>query len=188
MRIDPVIFRQYDIRGTVGADLTPEVARAIGLASGSEARERLGRAPVLAVGRDNRPSGESLVAALTAGLTATGAQVISVGLVPTPTLYYAIHHLEADGGIQVTGSHNPPEFNGFKLVFQGLPFAGEDIQGLRRRIEADRFQAGRGGVREQPVLEAYQAEVVRRIGRLPRRVKVRSRPAASRYSPATTRR
>lgn len=172
MRIDPVIFRQYDIRGTVGADLTADVARAIGLAAGAEARERLGRAPVLAVGRDNRPSGELLLAALVDGLMTTGAQVISVGLVPTPTLYFAIHHLQADGGIQVTGSHNPPEFNGFKMVLQGLPFAGDDIQALRRRIDADRFASGKGGVREQPVLDAYKLEVVRRIGRLPRRVTV----------------
>ncbi len=107
MRIDPVIFRQYDIRGIVGKDLTAEVARAVGCAVGTEARERLGRTPRLVVGRDNRPSGPDLLAALSEGLVATGADVLSVELVPTPVLYFAIHHLQGDGGVQVTGSHNP---------------------------------------------------------------------------------
>jgi phosphomannomutase/phosphoglucomutase len=172
MRIDPVIFRQYDIRGIVGRDLTPAVARAVGLAVGSEARERLGRTPRLAVGRDNRPSGPELLGALTEGLLATGATVFSVELVPTPALYFAIHHLGADGGVQVTGSHNPPEFNGLKMVLSGLPFAGEDIQGLRRRIEADRFVTGQGTVSTHDVLDAYRAEIVRRIGKLERPVRV----------------
>ncbi|MBI1723772.1 MAG: phosphomannomutase/phosphoglucomutase [Gemmatimonadetes bacterium] len=172
MRVDPVIFRQYDIRGTVGVDLTPDVSRAVGRAVGSEARERLSRAPTLVVGRDNRPSGESLLDALTEGLLATGAKVLSVGLVPTPTLYFAIHHLQADGGVQVTGSHNPPEFNGFKMVLDGLPFAGDDIQGLRARIESDRFAVGRGEVETHAVLDAYRDEVTRRIGVLPRPVRV----------------
>ncbi len=172
MRIDPVIFRQYDIRGVVGQDLTPAVARAVGLAVGSEARERLGRTPRLAVGRDNRPSGPELLGALTDGLLATGATVFSVELVPTPALYFAIHHLGADGGVQVTGSHNPPEFNGLKMVLSGLPFAGEDIQGLRRRIEADRFASGQGTISSHDVLDAYRAEIVRRVGRLERPVRV----------------
>ncbi len=172
MRVDPVIFRQYDIRGTVGVDLTPEVARAVGRAFGSEAAARLGRSPTLAVGRDNRPSGEALERALIEGLVSTGAAVVDVGLVPTPTLYFAIVTLGADGGVQVTGSHNPPEFNGLKMVLDGLPFAGEDIQGLKRRIEADTFTTGRGSARTQSVLAAYQDEVVRRIGKLPRRVRV----------------
>ena len=172
MRIDPVIFRQYDIRGIVGRDLTPAVARAVGLAVGSEARERLGRTPRLAVGRDNRPSGPELLGALTEGLLATGATVFSVELVPTPALYFAIHHLGADGGVQVTGSHNPPEFNGLKMVLTDLPFAGEDIQSLRRRIEADRFASGRGTASSHDVLDAYRAEIVRRVGRLERPVRV----------------
>ncbi len=172
MRIDPVIFRQYDIRGVVGSDLTAEVARAVGRALGSEARERLGRAPVLAVGRDNRPSGVMLADALIEGLTAAGADVRVVGLVPTPTLYFAIHHLGTDGGCQVTGSHNPPEFNGFKMAVQGLPLAGDDIQGLLARIQRERFTTGRGTVSEHPVLDAYRADVVRRIGPLPRPVRV----------------
>jgi phosphomannomutase/phosphoglucomutase len=172
MRIDPVIFRQYDIRGTVGQDLTAEVARAVGAAMGSEARERLGRPAKLAVGRDNRPSGESLLAALVEGLTSTGATVLSVGLVPTPALYFAIHHLAADGGIQVTGSHNPPEMNGFKMVLGGLPIAGDDIQRLRERIEQSRFAAGQGVVTTHEVLAAYQREILSRIGPLARPLSV----------------
>ncbi|HTT67075.1 MAG TPA: phosphomannomutase/phosphoglucomutase [Gemmatimonadales bacterium] len=168
MRIDPVIFRQYDIRGTVGADLTPDVARAVGAAAGSEARERLGRPATVAVGRDNRPSGAELLAALTGGLVATGTKVLDVGPVPTPALYFAIHHLQADGGVQVTGSHNPPEMNGFKLVLGGLPFAGDDIQTLRERIERDRFATGKGTRAAHDVLEAYRREIVTRIGALAR--------------------
>ena len=172
MRIDPVIFRQYDIRGTVGVDLTPEVARAVGQAIGAEARHRLGHAPSLAVGRDNRPSGERLAAALIEGLVTTGTKVLGVGLVPTPTLYFAIHHLRADGGVQITGSHNPPEFNGFKMVLAGLPFAGDDIQALRQRIERDAFATGRGSIEAHTVLEAYHREVVGRIGPLDRPLRV----------------
>ena len=172
MRIDPVIFRQYDIRGTVGVDLTPDGARLVGAAIGSEARDRLGRPATLAVGRDNRPSGESLLGALVEGLASTGTQVLTVGMVPTPTLYFAIHHLSADGGVQVTGSHNPPEMNGFKMVLGGLPFAGEDIQGLRERIEAGRFATGRGGATAHDVLAAYGAEIAARIGKLARPLSV----------------
>ncbi len=174
MNVDPVIFRQYDIRGTVGVDLTPDVARLVGRAVAAEAAERLGpgRAPTLAVGRDNRPSGESLGAALIEGLVGGGAAVVDVGLVPTPTLYFAIHHLGADGGIQVTGSHNPPEFNGFKMVLAGLPVAGEEIQGLRARIVQGRLPTGTGTASRALVLDAYRAEILRRIGRLPRPLRV----------------
>jgi phosphomannomutase/phosphoglucomutase len=171
MRIDPVIFRQYDIRGTVGVDLTADVARAVGRAVAAEAVERLGRQPRLAVGRDNRPSGIELSAALIEGLTSGGADVLSVGLVPTPTLYFAIHHLSADGGVQVTGSHNPPEFNGLKMVLGGVPISGAGIQDLRRRVEDGRFTAGSGSVSSHEVLAAYRREVVDRVGRLPRPVR-----------------
>jgi phosphomannomutase / phosphoglucomutase len=172
MRVDPVIFRQYDIRGTVGVDLTPDVAALLGRALAAEAAERLGRPAVLAVGRDNRPSGPSLVAALTEGLTASGTTVLDAGLLPTPALYFATHHAKADGGVQVTGSHNPPEFNGFKMVLGGLPLAGEDIQGLRKRIEIERFVTGPGKVKPTPVLHAYTTAIVERVGRLPRPVRV----------------
>ena len=172
MRIDPVIFREYDIRGIVGQDLTAEVARAVGRAVGSEAHERLGRPPRLVVGRDNRPSGPDLLAALVDGLVSTGVDVLSVELAPTPVVYFAIHYFDADGGVQVTGSHNPPEFNGLKMVLSGLPFAGPDIQALRVRIEEDRLVEGRGRVSRHEVLEEYRTEVVLRIGPLDRPVRV----------------
>ena len=168
MRIDPVIFRQYDIRGTVGVDLTPEVARAVGAAMGSEANERLGRPATLAVGRDNRPSGESLMDALIAGLRGAGTTVLAVGVVPTPALYFAIQHLQADGGVQVTGSHNPPAMNGFKMVLGALPVAGDDIQALRERVEHGRFAAGTGSVATHDVLAPYAQEILNRIGPLAR--------------------
>ena len=172
MSIDPVIFRQYDIRGTVGDNLTPEVAHAVGQGFGTEARERLGKTPVVAVGRDNRPSGVPLSRALMDGLTASGANVLSVGLLPTPSLYFGIHHLNADAGVQVTGSHNPPEFNGFKMVVGGLPFAGDDITALLKRIQAGRFSQGSGSVADHGILEAYERDVIRHVGRLSRKVKV----------------
>jgi len=172
MRVDPVIFRQYDIRGVVGTDLTAEIAGAVGRAIGSEAGARLGHTPTLVVGRDNRPSGAELSAALIAGLRSAGANVVATGIVPTPALYFAIHHLQADGGVQITGSHNPPEYNGFKMVLQGLPFAGGDIQALLARITAEHFAMGQGTLREASVLDAYRAEVARRIGPISRPVKV----------------
>ena len=172
MSIDPVIFRQYDIRGTVGDNLTPEVAKAVGLGFGSEARDRLGKVPTIAVGRDNRPSGVALSRALMDGLMASGANVLSAGLLPTPSLYFAIQHLGADAGVQVTGSHNPPEFNGFKMVLGGLPFAGDDITGLLKRIQQGRFAKGMGKEAGHGVLEAYERDVIRHVGRLGRQVKV----------------
>ncbi len=134
MRVPRSIFRQYDIRGLVGAELTPDFAHALGREFAAFGRERLGRDPVLAVGRDNRPSGISLAAALRAGMAAAGARVVEVGELPTPALYFAVHTLAVDGGVQVTGSHNPPEFNGFKMVLAGESVHGDEIQDLYERI------------------------------------------------------
>src|SRR5206468_2796317 len=134
----PAIFREYDIRGTVGDQLTAEVARAIGQAIATLGWERLGRAPRMAVGRDNRPSGTALAHGVTSGIEAVGGHAVDVGVLPTPALYFATHVLNVDGGVQVTGSHNPPEFNGFKLVLGPDPIYGAEIQGLRRLIEEGR--------------------------------------------------
>src|SRR5437870_4357117 len=111
MNVPKAIFRQYDVRGIVDRELTPDFARALGRAYGSMAWERVGKPPVLAVGRDNRPSGAGLARALREGIAATGATAIDVGELPTPALYFAVQQLGRDGGMQVTGSHNPPEFN-----------------------------------------------------------------------------
>src|SRR3989442_1380565 len=127
MQLPATIFREYDIRGTVGDQLTPDVARAIGQAVATLGWERLGRAPRLAVGRDNRRSGAALAHGVVSGIEAVGGHAVDVGELPTPALYFATHVLSVDGGVQVTGSHNPPEFNGFKLVLGGDPVYGAAI-------------------------------------------------------------
>src|SRR2546426_711858 len=149
MKLPGAIFREYDIRGTVGAQSTPEVARAIGQAVATLGWERLGRAPRLAVGRDNRPSGRALAHGLLSGIEAVGGHGVEVGELPTPALYFATHVLNVDGGVQVTGSHNPPEFNGFKLVLGGEAVYGAGIQGLRCLIEEGRTPGRPGGGRSE---------------------------------------
>ncbi|HCU11410.1 MAG TPA: phosphomannomutase, partial [Gemmatimonadetes bacterium] len=114
MAISRAIFREYDIRGIAGKDLTEEVAIAVAGAYAAFLAER-GVKGALAVGRDNRPSGEGLHRALVGGLLASGLNVVDVGVVPTPLAYWSQHNLAVVGGIQITGSHNPPEYNGFKL-------------------------------------------------------------------------
>ena len=154
------VFREYDVRGVVGEDLTQEFAEQLGRAYGSELRGDLGvDDPSVALGHDNRPSSPELAAAFAEGLRATGARVFAVGCVPTPALYYALHYLGSDAGIQVTGSHNPPEYNGFKMLTSRGPFYGRSIQKLRERIEAGNFATGAGSVEERPVLDAYVEEV-----------------------------
>jgi len=127
------IFRAYDIRGLVGNALTPAVLREIGRALGTLGRER--GAATFAVGRDGRLSGPELAAALMDGLNAAGADVIELGMVPTPVAYFAAHHLGCGSAAMLTGSHNPPGYNGLKMVVAGDTLSGEEIQGLRRRIE-----------------------------------------------------
>jgi phosphomannomutase/phosphoglucomutase len=125
------------------------------------------------VGRDNRPSGERLSAAVRQGIAAAGGTAVDIGMVPTPALYLATHELKVDGGLQVTGSHNPPEFNGFKMLAAGDTLHGDDIQRLRELIEADRLDVGAGGeVRDDSMLRRYAEGIVTRNGPLPRRVKV----------------
>ncbi len=173
MHISPVIFRQYDIRGVVGEDLTPDVARAIGGAVATLAWDRLDGAPRLAVGRDNRPSGEALAAGVSEGIAATGGTAVDVGVLPTPGLYLALHELRIDGGIQVTGSHNPPEFNGFKMVVAGSTIHGDDIQELRRMIDGEAIRSGRGAfVHEDSVLGRYADAIIARNGPIARSVRV----------------
>jgi len=174
MKLPATIFREYDIRGTVGEQLTPEVARAIGQAVGTFAWERLERAPRLAVGRDNRPSGAGFAHAVLSGIEAVGGHAVDVGELPTPALYFATHVLNVDGGVQVTGSHNPPEFNGFKCVLGGDAVAGADIQDLRRLIEEGRTPGRPGGGRSEDssILPRYRDAIVQRNGPLPRKIKV----------------
>lgn len=155
--VDPSIFRAYDIRGVVGDTLTNGVARLIGRAIGSEARDR-GLAEIV-VGRDGRLSGPDLVAALITGLRSTGIDVIDIGAAPTPITYFAGYHLRTGSGISVTGSHNPPDYNGFKIVLGGETLSEDAIQNLYRRIEAERFVDGMGGLQSIDVNQDY----IRRI-------------------------
>ena len=173
MDIPAVIFRQYDIRGVVGEELSPEVAHALGRALATIARERVGRDPKIAVGRDNRPSGELLSRAMRDGIATAGGTAVDVGMLPTPALYFALHDLTVDGGVQVTGSHNPPEFNGFKMVVAGETIHGEAIQQIRRMIETDALDSGCGSIEaDDSVLRRYSDSIVSVVGPLAEPVKV----------------
>jgi phosphomannomutase / phosphoglucomutase len=174
MNVPKSIFRQYDIRGIVGRELTPELARAVGRAFAGVARERLGRAPTIAVGRDNRPSGPELSRGIRQGIVDAGGTAVDVGTLPTTALYFAVSALETDGGLQVTGSHNPPEFNGFKMVLGNGAFHGDEILELWEIITAERWHAGEGAGKETSdgsVLQRYREGITRRH-QLARRVKV----------------
>src|SRR5262245_27361042 len=147
------IFRTYDIRGVVGRSLTPEIVRDIGRALGSMGRER--KAPTFAVCRDGRLSGPQLASALGEGLNAAGADVIDIGMAPTPVAYFAAHHLGTGSCVAVSGSHNPPQYNGLKIVVAGSTLFGEEIQEIRKRIEKKQFSSGSGKKSSAEVLDAY---------------------------------
>ena len=153
VQIPREIFKAYDIRGIVGKTLTVPVVERIGQAIGSEALAR-GRRTV-AIGRDGRHSGPELAAALARGLQASGADVIDIGQVTTPMLYFAAHHLGTLSGVAVTGSHNPPDYNGLKIMVDGETLAGEAIQDLRARIEQGKLARGAGTIRAQDIREDY---------------------------------
>jgi len=169
--ISPGIFRQYDIRGIYGKDLTLEAAEAIGRGYSIILAEH-GLTGAVAVGRDNRPSGDALRDALVRGLTSTGIDVIDIGVVPTPLLYWALHNLPVVAGIQITGSHNPPEYNGFKCCVGTGSLHGEGILHLRDIIARGTFPKGSGKVSHEAVVDRYVADVAARIGPLPKDMKV----------------
>jgi phosphomannomutase len=155
---DPTILREYDIRGVVGDTLSTDDARAVGRAFGSIVQRAGGAAVCL--GYDGRLSSPELADALTVGLTTSGIEVWRIGLGPTPMLYFAVHELGADGGIMVTGSHNPPDYNGFKLMLGTQAFYGEAIQRLGRLAAAGEFESGPAGARERPVFDSYLDRLV----------------------------
>ncbi|MEO5581027.1 MAG: phosphomannomutase/phosphoglucomutase [Gemmatimonadaceae bacterium] len=163
------IFREYDIRGVTGKDLNPDVARSVARAYAAFLAAR-GISGAIAVGRDNRPSGNALHAELVAGLLESGLDVIDIGVVPTPLAYWAQHKLDVVGGIQITGSHNPPEFNGFKLGLETRSIYGADIQTIYELAVAGDFPSGAGSIREEDVIDPYIEDVVQRIGRISRPV------------------
>jgi phosphomannomutase/phosphoglucomutase len=163
MNVPKSIFRQYDVRGLVDRELTPDFARALGRAFASVATDRLGRAPVIAVGKDNRPSGPALSQGVRAGIVEAGGTAVDLGTLPTPALYFAVFALGTDAGLQVTGSHNPPEFNGFKMVLGGEAFHGEEILELWEIITAERWRSGRGKeTSDGSVLQRYREGIISR--------------------------
>ncbi len=157
MNISPAIFRAYDIRGVVTDTLTPDVVREVGRAFASECLERDITKAVLA--RDGRLSGPDLIDALSEGIRSCGMDVIDIGMVPTPVLYYATHLLETGTGIMVTGSHNPPEYNGLKMMVGGAALFGEGITALYERLQSGEIKTGKGGYSTVDVLDDYLTRI-----------------------------
>jgi len=170
MNVGGDIFREYDIRGIVETELTVDLARHLGRAVGTYVKRGGGKRVV--VGCDCRASGAWLGTAMVEGLVATGCDAVHVGVVPTPVEYWAIQHLKADGGVQITGSHNPPEYNGFKLTLLGDSLHGAQIQQLRQMIEAEDYDHGRGESMQQPILNNYIDELARTLKRPGRKLRV----------------
>ena len=155
--LPPEIFKAYDIRGIVDKTLTVEIVERIGQALGSEARARKQKRFV--IGRDGRLSGPGLASALARGIARSGCDVVDIGMVPTPVVYFAIQHLGAGSGVAVTGSHNPPDYNGLKMVIGGETLSGEAIQKLRARIQDNDLASGEGTVSQADVRADYLQRV-----------------------------
>jgi|TARA_B100000959_G_scaffold285472_1_gene360307 phosphomannomutase/phosphoglucomutase len=155
------IFKAYDIRGIVGESLTESIVESIGKAIGSEALS-LGERSVI-IGRDGRLSGPVIAGALARGIQATGCDVVDIGIVPTPLTYFATHHLGIGSAVSVTGSHNPPQYNGLKIMIAGDTLSGDRIQALRRRVEQGELASGTGGHRTEDIRPAYRDRVTEDI-------------------------
>lgn len=169
--MNPRVFREYDIRGVADRDLTSDFVTALGRALGTTLRR--GGAKDLALGRDCRLHSPRLHDALVTGLLSTGIDVIDIGVTPTPLLYFAVFHLDTGGGVQITGSHNPPEDNGFKIMRGKSSLHGKDIQALRALIERNDFERGQGTLTEHKgLVDAYLAFARDRVKLGPRRFKV----------------
>jgi phosphomannomutase len=158
LTLSPSIFKAYDIRGIIGKTLDESVARRIGQAFGTAVRAK-GETTVV-IGRDGRLSGPGLAAALAEGLQASGVDVIDIGVVATPMVYFATSTLEARSGIMVTGSHNPPDYNGFKMVLSGEAIYGDAITALYRTIDSNGYATGQGSYREHNIREAYLQRII----------------------------
>ncbi|MBI2960032.1 MAG: phosphomannomutase/phosphoglucomutase [Betaproteobacteria bacterium] len=156
--LPPEIFKAYDIRGIVGKTLTAEGVRLIGRGLGSEARARGQKA--IAVGRDGRLSGPELAGALMEGIRASGVDAIDLGMLATPMTYFAAHFLGCGSCVSVTGSHNPPDYNGLKMVLGGVTLALEEIQQLRARIESGSFSSGKGAQKSADIRDDYSDRIV----------------------------
>ena len=171
MQADASIFKAYDIRGIVDDTLTESVVKAVGRVLGTMALER--GVERFCIGRDGRLTGPRLAAALIEGVASTGIRVIDIGAVPTPVLYFATKHFGCGTGVAVTGSHNPPEYNGLKMMVAGITLAAEDIQDVRRRVQEERWRVSEkpGEVEQVDIVGEYMKKALDGI-RLDRRLKV----------------
>ena len=168
--LKPTIFREYDIRGIADLEmLSPDVVN-LGRAIGTYMRRHSG--PKVALGRDVRLSGTRLHAALLEGLLASGCDVTDIGIVPTPVLYFSVHHLHVDAGVMITGSHNPAEYNGFKMMTATKSVFGAAIQEIHQILLAGEFSSGAGGLVLADAVTPYVDEVAAQFSGLSRRVKV----------------
>src|SRR5215468_11439202 len=158
--LNPHVFRAYDVRGLVGSDINPDVFRQVGRAYGTLIRRNGGRR--IAVGRDNRLSSNDLKLGFVEGARAAGVDVVDIGPSTTPILYFATAHWTMDGGANITGSHNPIEYNGVKMVHPGAaPLSEEEIQSLRKMAESGDVEHGAGGLTERSPRDDYYATVAR---------------------------
>ena len=188
MSLPPDIFKAYDIRGIVGRTLTADIVRTIGQGLGTLAREA--KRPAIAIGRDGRLSGPDLCAALADGIRASGTDVIDLGMVVTPMTYFASHALGTASSVMVTGSHNPPDYNGLKMVIDGDTLAGDAIQRLRERLERGDVASGSGHYRLHDVGGAYLDRIAHDV-RLTRPMRIAvdcGNGVAGAYAPALFRR
>lgn len=159
--MNPEVFREYDVRGIVGKDLDHDFVRDLGRAIGTYAGDRSVR--TMTVGRDCRLTSEEYSAAVIEGLADTGMDVIDIGVCATPMLYFSIRHLAVEGGVMVTGSHNPPEFNGFKICVGPDTIYGDEIQELREIIENNRYREGTGSLSSQSITDAYRDHIYENV-------------------------
>src|SRR5579863_1529314 len=167
--LKPTIFREYDIRGVADTELLSSDVVDLGRGLGTLLQRKSGKS--INLGRDCRLSSPRLRDALLEGLTASGCEVTDIGVVPTPLLYFSAVHLNADGGVMITGSHNPPEFNGFKTVCGASTIHGEAIQEIRRMIETGDLDRGEGSQRTADVVTPYIQEISTQF-HFPRRIRV----------------
>jgi phosphomannomutase / phosphoglucomutase len=167
--MNKLIFRQYDIRGIVKDDLTPDVVELLGRGFASWVINEGGK--TVSIGRDGRLTGPDLRDAFIKGARAAGADVIDIGMVPTPLLYFSIYHLHCDGAVMITGSHNPPEFNGFKMMMGKKTVFGDMIQDLLVRIESENFTSGNGSYKEVDLKQEYIDHIASDI-KIPQKLKV----------------
>src|SRR4030042_1558846 len=159
--MNPKIFREYDIRGVVDKDLTKETVCELGRGSGSYfAQHGIKR---ITVGRDCRPSSDPFFDALLEGLLASGMEVVDMGVCPTPLLYFSIVHLKKEGGVMITGSHNPPEFNGFKICVGKDAIYGREIQRVREIVEKRDYVKGKGSLSQHDIIRDYHHYILSNI-------------------------